>query len=58
MPKNNQKWLKTTPKWPKTILKVKMWRGVLAGAGGSGGKPIFGVFGIVLGHFGIVLGYF
>ena len=30
---------------------AKMGRGVLAGAGGSGGGPIFGVFGIVLGHF-------
>ena len=35
-----------------------MGRGVLAAAGGSGGKPIFGVFSIVLGHFWIVLSHF
>ena len=35
-----------------------MGRGILAVVGGSGGKPIFGVFGIVLCHFGIVLSHF
>ena len=40
------------------FLSSKMGRGVLAVAGGSGGKPIFGVFGIVLSHFGIVLNHF
>ena len=50
---------KQWPKSPKTQSKIaqnnpknaKMGRGVLAAAGGSGGGPIFGVFGIVLGHF-------
>ena len=53
---------KLKKQWPKSPKKqskmaqnnpknAKMGRGVLAAAGGSGGGPIFGVFGIVLGHF-------
>ena len=51
-PKKQSKMVQNNPK------NAKMGRGVLAGSGGSGGKPILGVFGIVLNNFGFVLNHF